>query len=410
MQALLFILNVLSSLVFGVVGAPGLCSITIELLATRASGLRSLMAQAEAEPFSFVLPTSAVPPVVGYQLHGQPHGACLHWEWRYFHYQLHSRDLKDWLKDSGHRILQRVAADFSLPGSAIDCGRSSAVCPRLTCTTRAVGFLLLHAARVKCLKADVKAMAWGLCKSWFALALKGLPMLGSGQLDIPVMHGQKLHTVRVDSLTGVVSGHEEFLAQHDQKLKQQWKAKGAQAGGWQRQLAHPIVTDLLMFLVALDASIASALGWLNTLVAQLSQVVAQAIEKYMVFSYFPAHGKSKQIPVLRGKHTARDIDPITRQHVQEKMRELSGSQVHTAKAVLGTGWHASAHRHATVLLYDEACRETFAGAKQISLACDPGSYSGEATNVGIIYSPTMDKTAVLPAKAMPTCQSHCPLV
>ena len=82
------------------------------------------------------------------------------------------------------------------------------------------------------------------------------------------------------------------------------------------------------------------------------------------------------------------------------MRELAGSHVHTAKAVLGTGWHASAHRHATVLLYDKASREAFAGARQVSLACDPGTYSGEMANVGILYSPTMDKTAILPAKVM----------
>ena len=47
-----------------------------------------------------------------------------------------------------------------------------------------------------------------------------------------------------------------------------------------------------------------------------------------------------------------------------------------------------------------ASREAFAGAKQASLACDPGAYSGETTNVGILYSPTMDKTAVLPAKVI----------
>ena len=308
---------------------------------------------ARAEPFSFVLPTTAVLPVVGYQLHGQPHGTCLHWEWRYFHYELHSRDLTDWLKDSGHLILQKVSAGFSLPASAIDCDRNSAVCPRLTCSTRAVGFLLLHAATVKSLKAGAKAIAWGICKAWFALALQGLPKLAAVHMNIPIMHAQQLYTLKVDPLTGVVSGHEALLAQLPrQKLQRQWKAKGAQAGGWQGELEQPIITDLLMFLVVLDASAASGIDCLDTLIAQLSQLAAQALEKYMVFNYFPVHGRSKTVPVLRGKHTARDLDPINRQHVQQKMRELAGSHVHTAKAVLGTGWHASAHRHATVLQYD----------------------------------------------------------
>ena len=309
---------------------------------------------ARAEPFSFVLPTTAVLPVVGYQLHGQPHGTCLHWEWRYFHYGLHSRDLKDWLKDSGHCILQKVSAGFSLPASAIDWDRNYAVCLGLTCSTRAVGFLLLHAATVKSLKADAKAIAWGLCKAWFALALQGVPKLAAAvRMNTLVMHVQKLYTVKVDPLTGVVPGHGALLAQLPrQKLKRQWKAKGAQAGGWQGELEKPIITDLLMFLAALDASAGSCIDCLDTLIAQLSQLAAQALEKYMVFSYFSVHGRSKTVPVLKGKHAARDLDPTNRQHVQQKMRELAGSHVHTAKAVLGTGWHASAHRHATVLQYD----------------------------------------------------------
>ena len=153
---------------------------------------------AQATPFSFVLPATAVPAVVGYKLHGQPNGTSLHWEWRYFHYQLHSRDLNKWLKDSGHSILRRLAKEFSLPGSAIDCDRTSAVCPRLTCSTRAVGFLLLHAATVKGLKAQAKAMAWSLCKAWFALALPGLAKLGPEVLLFPYEHSQQLHTMRVN--------------------------------------------------------------------------------------------------------------------------------------------------------------------------------------------------------------------
>ena len=365
-------------------------------------GCRNIISiMARAGPFSFFLPTTAVLPVVGYQLHGQPHGTCLHWEWRYFHYELHSRDLTDWLKDSGHLILQKVSAGFSLPASAIDCDRNSAVCPRLTCSTRAVGFLLLHATTVKPLKADAQAIAWGLCKAWFALALQSLPKFAAVHTNIPTMHAQKLYTVKVDPLTGVASCHEALLAHMPvQKLTRQWTAKGAQAGGWQGEPEQPIITDLLTCLVTLDASAASCTDGLDTLIAQLSQLAAQALEKYMVFSYFPVHGRSKTVPVSKGKHTASDLDPINRQHVRQKMRELAGSHAHTAKAVLATGWHASAHRHATVLLYDKASREAFAGARQVSLACGPGTYSGEVTNVGILYSPTMGKTAALPAKVM----------
>ena len=91
-------------------------------------GCRNIISiMARAGPFSFFLPTTAVLPVVGYQLHGQPHGTCLRWEWRYFHYGLRSRDLKGWLKYSGHLILQKVPAGFSLPAFAIDWGRFCSV-------------------------------------------------------------------------------------------------------------------------------------------------------------------------------------------------------------------------------------------------------------------------------------------
>ena len=125
-----------------------------------------------------------------------------------------------------------------------------------------------------------------LCKAWFALALPGLAKLGPEVLLFPYEHSQQLHTMRVNPVTGAVSGHEALLQEPGGKVKQQWKAKGAHAGGWQREVGDPLFTDFLMFLVAMDASVACDISCLSTLVAQLSQVIAHAIEKYKVAPKF----------------------------------------------------------------------------------------------------------------------------
>jgi hypothetical protein len=357
------------------------------------------MAQA-AEPFSFVHPTSGLPALVGYQLDGQPNGRCLQWEWRYFHYKLHTRDLKGWLKDSGHQILNKVLSHWVLPESEVDCGRSdSSVCTRLTCGTRAVGFLLCHAANVRCLKADIKASTWAMCRAWFALAVQGINRLRAGERRFDITIAGRLRTFQVNPGTGVLAGDglAALLAEHP-KLQAAWRAKGPLVGGWKSDLEQPHISDFFIFLVSLPDSVAQTIDCLITLVGHLSQILAGALNLFVLQQYLIQNGRSQPVPVLKGKVTSRNLDPINRLHVNQQMKDLSGSQVHTAKAVTGSGWHAQAYRHANILLYDKQTRYIFSGARQVCLAVDPGTYSGEMTNIGIIYNPRKDTTAVLPAK------------
>ena len=139
--------------------------------------------------------------------------------------------------------------------------------------------------------------------------------------------------------------------------------------------------------------------WIGVARRRMVELAACGVDKYVTEIYVPHRCRTQRLEPLRGEHQCRHLDPITKENLGRKMDSLGGSAVHTARADSGSGWHACAWRHATVVLYDQKVKSAFKGALQVALALDPGSYSGESTSVGAIYSVDLGKAAVLPIKA-----------
>lgn len=356
-----------------------------------------------ATPFSLVVPNSACPELIGYHKHGATLGSALQFEWRHWHYALHSTDLREWMSKQGPSVLDCVRRKCNL--GAADIMRAPprpvplGICPRMTCSTKAaVCGLLAHAADVRSNHPARRLHLWGLCNAWSRFATLGLarPELGEVRLVVPLPDRDV--TVIVEKSSGSLVGFGPISEEHPH-LQQLWDAKSSSSGGFSSSWASPSLVDAFFFSISAPSSVVSRHPWLTQFAHNLVETAAVCIEAFVWFDYLPSKGRLQSIHGLKGSQRSRNIDPISREMLGHKMETIGGSSSTVAKAAAGKGWYATAWRHATVLKYNELSKKAFFGVERLSLAIDPGSYSGESTMVGVAYDTSSGISAILPTKA-----------
>lgn len=335
-------------------------------------------------------------------------GSCVHWDWRHFHYELHSVDLRSWLADSGRSILKKISAAWNLPDDAIkrpvrgsmsqSMANSAGHNHSLLVSTAAATALLIHQACVMCNSPARRAKCSSIAGGWARLSDRGLALVRDNPIYMSVDLGDSDVTVHLLP-SGYIGGMAPLLADAP-RLEARWAESSTRLGGFASSLDSPSPADLLMFLADLPPSLKSTKPWIKALACNINSIVALGIEAYIVRSYIPAHGRDRELQPLKGRHRSRNFDPITKERIGKRVDTVGGSAAHTSKALAGSQWHAGAWRHATILIFNSKSVSSFHQQKQISLAADPGAYSGEATNVGCIYGTRTRVSAVLPAKAL----------
>lgn len=353
-------------------------------------------------PFSFVNDAFALPSVVGYVKGGAAVGEAIWWEWRFFHYHSHSKDkdtMKVWMQKFGAKLLQQMLDTFELPASHVcrpKSGQPPGLCSRLTLSSSVVGAMLLHAVYIRSNALDRRLSCVALCKEWLRVASAGMTNL-SDDIVVVVDLPDRSHRLKVAAADLAVHGLAELL-DASPWLEKWWQGRRSWVGGLQSEARLPLFGDALLLLAGMPASLRHKVPWLPQLLSALLRVTSFGVERYIDSVYFPAHGRRREFPPLRGPHRLRPIDPITRENIGRKLENIGASGSIVAEAIHGQGWHASAWRHASILLHAQACQEVFAGARRVSVACDGGSYSGEQTNIAVIFRHDTGKSAVLPAK------------
>lgn len=357
-------------------------------------------------PFSFVVPASAIPSCIGHCREAVL-GSSVVWDWRHFHYELHSCDMRSWLASSGRSVLPKVVADWALPpdslvrptkGCAPDAaqglgGRRHS----LLVSTAAICALLLHQACLSCNPPERRGKCTRMASDWLGLSAKGFSFLKGHRIAIRLDLGDRDAELQVDTNSGTLLGMSALLG-HAPGLAARWGARSPKLGGLASVVERPTVADLTLFVADVPQSIKARWPWLDRLAAGLLPIAALGIESFVMNSYIPEHGRLRAVEPLRARFRARNLDPVNRERLGAKMDSVGGSAAHTSRAVAGSAWHAAAWRQATLHLYDQKSKSTFKGCLHISLALDPGAYSGEQTNVGCIYSTDCGMSAALPIK------------
>lgn len=262
--------------------------------------------------------------------------------------------------------------------------------------TKGATALLLHSANARSNSSERRRTLFRVARSWLQLAREELVAASDSgvnfEADLP---GQ---TISIKLLPQGVLGGADALVAACPIIGTIWAQKAAVFGGLCSDPTSPDATELLLVLAALPASVLMSCPWLKDVRFSVLLLIAFALERYVIQQYLPTDGRLVLLAPLRGKLRARHCDPIMREVVGSKMHNLGGSSALISRAVTGTNWHAQSWRHATVLLYDEKCHDTMRGHTQVSISMDPGSYSGESTAVGVIWTAESQKTLLMPTK------------
>ena len=125
--------------------------------------------------------------------------------------------------------------------------------------------------------------------------------------------------------------------------------------------------------------------------------IAEGVELWLVAEYLPNVTGSEMLRTGTTKTGKRHrMDDLTKLDAMLRSRRTTGS----TRAFLHG---ASGDRHLDEMLTKAMCnvhlgslQPAFAGARRLSLAWDPGSYSGQSFNIGLCYSVDDDIAATLP--------------
>lgn len=361
----------------------------------------------DSVPFSLVIPTLAIPNCIGHCREGAL-GTSVLWDWRHFHYQLHSSEMRSWLADSGRSVLDKVVRDWALPTAAIvrptkgvaleDSAGPAPKRTSLMVSTAAVCALLLHQACLGSNPAARRAQCVRMASDWLGMSAKGFAHLAEHRVAVRVDFGDDKAELQVDANSDTLLGMQAIL-ERAPALAGRWRARSPKLGRLASAIEQPSVADFAMFAADLPQSVKAQWPWLSNLAADVLAVAAMGVEAFVMKSYLPENGRLRAIEPLRAQFRARNLDPINKELLGAKMDTVGGSAAHTSRAVAGTSWHANAWRQATLHLYDQKTRNAFKGCLHISLSLDPGAYAGEQTSVGCIHSIQTGVLAVLPVKA-----------
>lgn len=345
------------------------------------------MLRSECEPF-FIAPLppppAGIPQLVGYVKKDTGASEAIWWEWWYFHNAMHSVDIANWLADTGRGVLAKLVGSWGLGQTDISSprrGQQPELIPRLAISTKGATALLLHSAHARSNSSERRRKMFRMARSWLQLAREELVAASESGVNFEADLPGADALVAACPIIGTI-----------------WAQKAAVLGGMCSDPTSPDATELLLVLAALPASVLMSCPWLKDVRFSVLLLIAFALERYVIQQYLPTYGRLVLLAPLRGKLRARHCDPIRREVVGSRMHNLGGSSALISRAVTGTNWHAQSWRHATVLLYDEKCHDTMRVHTQVSASMDPGSYSGESTAVGVIWTAESQKTVLLPTK------------
>ena len=360
------------------------------------------MEQKGKTPISFVDAAFGVPPSCAYVTEGEQLGQAVLWEWRYFHYSQHSTGLQSWLQRGGTALLAKLQEAYELPESSAHRprrGQREGLCPRLTVSTAQATALLLHACHIASNAPERRIKCIAAAKEWLRMSAAGFP--GTHEdlvIKVPLL--DKDLALRIAPANLLIQNM-HVLFEESPWLAKWWRNAGVSVLGLQSQHQLPHVSDAMLVLSGMSAAHRAKCDWLKPVLSGLLQVVAFGIERYITFVYLPRNGRVQPLPRLQGPlGKSRDIDPVNREIMGAKLDTIGGSGNTVAKAISGSGWHSQAWRHAAIKMHHERCQDIFKGARRISIACDPGGYSGEQTNIGVIYDHESGRSAILPAKVV----------
>ena len=352
-----------------------------------------------------VLPLLQLPSLIGYHIEGQCLGSCLAWEWRHFHYSLHTEPLARWWRKNGKSIVDGIVVSMSFTPAEYakaDVQDTSARV-ELTTGTKLVASMLLHTACARTLSRPRKELAYKLSRRWLELSSLGMGTLQPHtELGCAVDMGPNFDQLKLmlELPSHTIAGMDALVVPFP-RLHDLWAHFGQRCQRLQSSLARPLLVELIMFLWFLGTYVMwRSKTWLAPLTTQLLSIASFCIGKYVLDIYLPTHGRLKRADALRAATRRRRLDPIAKERIHLKLDTVQGGDRQTAIAADGYAWQANEKRHNTLVLYNKEAQRQFRDAEVLSIAADPGAYGGEDTNVGAAFNNATHIAAVLPCKAI----------